>query len=115
GFLAQYRPDQVVPVGEFADGAAERQRRLGVKLAEAADWQSEPGPVERVVVCPAQPRRLLLFAAYLAGAARARLLVAREPDKGDDIGQRLASWKTREIIAVGAAAKLVHAATGVKL
>src|SRR5262249_61261189 len=83
-FFAVYRPDRVVPAGTFAEPMAEREQRLGIKLASALSWQSgQPAAVwdiffrkaERVVVCPAQPRSLLLQAACLAGAAAAPLFI----------------------------------------
>src|SRR5207249_1012032 len=92
-FLQEYRPDRVVPVGTFADDATKRDQRLGVSLAPALKWSSlQAGPhesglfaqAERVVLCPAQPRGLLLQAACLAGVARAPLLVIKEEKEGTD-------------------------------
>src|SRR5262249_4461087 len=39
-FFAVYRPDRVVPAGTFAEPMAEREQRLGIKLASALSWQS---------------------------------------------------------------------------
>src|SRR5262249_46811012 len=68
-FLARFRAEQVIPVGPFSDGTAEPQRRLGTETASGVEWK--PGQslslwealfprFEGVVVCPAEPRRLLL-------------------------------------------------------
>ncbi len=112
GFLTAYRPERVVPVGTFADAPEERERRLGVALAPGLTWKGPPGPLwdalfpraERVVVCPAQPRRLLLQAACLAGAARAPLFVLRGRDgEADELARRVAAWRPAEVFAVGEA------------
>src|ERR1700684_2100222 len=42
GFLAACKPERVVPVGSFADTAAEREERLGVKLAPGLEWKAGP-------------------------------------------------------------------------
>jgi hypothetical protein len=57
---------------------------------------------EKVVVCPPQPRRLLLQAACLAGALRAPLHVLVDPERqAGEFSRLLEWWKTREICAVG--------------
>src|SRR5205823_2370532 len=113
GFLAAYRPDRVVPVGTFAEAAADRERRLGVALAPPLTWKAgPPGPLfdalfpqaERVVVCPSQPRGQLLQAACLAGAARAPLFVLRGHDgEAEELARRVAAWRPAEVLAVGEA------------
>jgi hypothetical protein len=111
-FLAAFRPEQVVPVGSFPDGVPDLEKRLGVKTSPALQWKRGPPAAlwkelfpraERVVVCPAKPRALLLHAACLAGALRAPLVVTHDED---DIKGRLREWATREVYAVGGAAKL---------
>src|SRR5207249_447011 len=124
-FLEQYRPDRVVPVGSFTAAAADRERRLGVKFAPALAWK--PGQpdrlwdtlfpqAERAVVCPAQPRSLLLHAACLAGAAQAPLVIVKGQDsESEAVRRRLAAWKTREVFAIGDTAKLLAELRDVKL
>ena len=125
GFLAAYRPDRVVPVGTFPDEVADRERRLGVSLAPALEWKpGPPGPLwdalfpqaERVVVCPSLPRRQLLHAACLAGAAQAPLFVlsGREGET-DELRRRVAAWKAREVLAVGEADAVCRDLKAVKI
>jgi hypothetical protein len=114
-FLEAYRPSGVIPVGSFPDGAGPLERTLNVKVPEVVDWRSgSPDALwkllfqkaERVVVCPAQPRRLLLHAACLAGAARAPLVVLWGRDGEDvELRRRLNEWGCRQLFAVGAAAQ----------
>jgi Peptidase family C25 len=113
GFLTAFHPDRVVPVGTFADTAEERERRLGVSLAPALTWKDGPpaplydalfSKAERVVVCPVKPRGQLLYAAGLAGAARAPLFVLRGEDgENEHLARRVADWRPAEVIAVGEA------------
>jgi hypothetical protein len=57
---------------------------------------------ERVVICPPEPRRLLLQAACLAGILRVPLYVLHDPRKQEgELSRRLERWKTREVYAVG--------------
>jgi hypothetical protein len=119
GFLTAYRPGRVVPVGKFEDTAEDRERRLGVTLADALTWKDgPPAPLfdalfpqaERVVVCPAKPRGQLLQAASLAGAARAPLFVLRGNDgESEYLARRVADWRPAEVIAVGEAAPVCRA------
>ena len=125
GFLAAYRPDRVVPIGSFTDASAERERRLGVSLAPALEWAAGPPTplwdalfpqAERVVVCPAQPRGLLLQAACLAGAAKAPLFVIRgKAGETDELRRRVAAWKAREVLAVAGSARVARGLEGVKV
>ncbi len=84
-FLADYRPERVVPVGTFAEGKGDLEKRLGVRVDDpiahdagppTALWKRVFPKADRVVVCPAQPRARLLRAAALAGAKRAPLWVS---------------------------------------
>jgi hypothetical protein len=82
-FLEALRPGRVVPVGTASEDLEER---LGVKPDAVVEWTKGP-PValwrtllpeaQAVVICAAQPRRLLVQAAGLAAAARAPLWVLR--------------------------------------
>jgi hypothetical protein len=123
-FLTAYQADQVVPVGSFAD-ANDLARRLGVPLAPALFWKpGEPGALweaffpqaEKVVVCPAQPRGLLLHAACLAGTARAPLFVTRGNEaEAAELRRRVAACQAREVLAIGGTAKLCRGLEGVKV
>src|SRR5205807_7437697 len=105
----------VLPVGAFPDGAGRLERDLGLNVPAVVDWRSGPPEAlwkllfpqaERVVVCPAQPRRLLLQAACLAGAARAPLYVLWGRDGEDvEVRRQLAVWGSRQVFAVGTAVK----------
>ena len=88
-FLAAYRPDRVVPVGKFPDGAAGLSRRLGVAVEPVVEWPGDPtgacpkacgltANAGAIVVCPAEPREQFLRAACLAGAIGAPLWQSRD-------------------------------------
>jgi Peptidase family C25 len=116
-FLSAWKPRTVTPVGPGAAAVDETAERLGQQLAPPLSWERGP-PVSlwkalfpvarRVVVAPAEPRRLLLHAACLAGASRAPLYVVHgaEGERGD-LRDRLAAWNTKEVFAVGATADLL--------
>jgi len=111
-FLEAFQARRVIPVGSFPGGALDLDRRLQARCAPPCPWQCGPTqgllknlfPVaEKVVVCPAEPRRLLLQAACLAGAVRAPLFVLHgTPDDALALKRAVAAWKTQEVIAVGA-------------
>src|SRR5262249_20073014 len=115
-FLTALRAEAVVPVGSFPEGVTELERRLGVKAGPVCPWtRGVPAGLwkalfpeaPRVVVCPAEPRRLFLQAACLAGAVHAPLYVLHaEPGEVEELGRWLKGWQTREVLAVGAAGKL---------
>jgi hypothetical protein len=117
-FLGQYKPDQITPVGSFPKGVESLRQELGGWVAPAMVWDKGPPDAlwkllfpkaETVVVCPAGPRRLLLQAACLAGAARAPLYVLHGArDEGMDLRRRLAGWGTRKVYAVGDALDAVR-------
>ncbi len=114
-FLQAFQPDQLVPVGEFPESVADMEERLGLKTAPRRAWQRGPPKAleralyplaRRAVVCPAQPRRLLLQAACLAGVLRVPLVVTNgAPAERADLKRRLLAWHTKEILAVGAGAE----------
>jgi hypothetical protein len=112
-FLTAFQPEHVVPVGSFSEDAEALDHRLGVKTTAAVKWKHNLPPelgkalfprAERVVVSPAEPRRLLLHAAALAGALRAPLYV-QHGRKGEDAELRrwVADWQTQEIYLAGTA------------
>src|SRR5262249_27177289 len=113
-FLAAFGPTEVVAVGSFSQGTEDLVKRLGIRQVAYLEWKGGP-PIslwrrlfpdpQRVVVCPAGPRRLVLQAACLAGASKAPLVVLHgEENLGPNARAIPAGWKPREIIAVGAAA-----------
>jgi hypothetical protein len=115
-FLTAFQPEQIVPVGEFPKGLPELEGRLETKLTPALPWHDD-GPLEswknffpqvdRVVLCPAKPRGLLLQAACLAGVVRAPLVVVQaEEKKGAELRRQLSDWHLSEILAVGRTADL---------
>ena len=66
-----------------------------------------------MIVCPAEPRRLLLQSAYFAGVLHAPLFVIRgDPEEPARLRHWLKTWQVEEVHAVGAArvvcAKLPH-------
>ena len=76
-FLGTYRPDRILAVGAFSAGVADLEHRLGASVARPLTAPSELfAHAERVVVCPAEPRALLLQAACLAGVLRAPLWIS---------------------------------------
>jgi hypothetical protein len=110
-FLQAYQPSEVVPVGTFADGLTDLERNLGRRVGPVMPWANGPSAAlwetlfpqaDQVVICPAQPRRLLLQAACLAGALRAPLLVTHgRPEEKTAIGERLQAWQTRRATVLG--------------
>jgi hypothetical protein len=110
GFLETYRPRRVVPVGFPHESQSELDELLGVKTERVLTWKNGK-PValwdvlfkqaERVVVCPAEPRRLLLQAAGLAGALQAPLyLTGSKQREVEELQRRLTAWHTREVYVI---------------
>ena len=120
-FLARYRPDRVVAVGNFPGGIDAVEQRWGVSRAVVSGIDPEPadyarslaGGTERVVVCPAAPAGLLLQAACLAGALPAPLFVVRGAERPPELEAFVTKHKPTEIIAVGAAAAACRGLPGV--
>jgi hypothetical protein len=115
-FLAVFRPERVVPVGSFPAGVAELEKQLGAKVAPVQEWKRGQTTglwktlfpqAERIILCPAEPRSQLLHAACLAGIVQAPLIVSHgTADEMADLRRRLGEWHTREVVAVGGAAKV---------
>ncbi len=124
-FLAAYRPGQVVPVGVFPDGVPDLDARLGVSTAPVVSWtRGPPDPllqtllprIKTVVVCPAEPRRQLLQAAFLAGTAAAPLVVLHaDAGEAGELDKRLVAWRAEQVILVGAAGALTHLPAGLSI
>jgi len=112
-FLTAFDPERVVPVGSFCDGLDDLRSRLGRATAEPLAWEGRPRAlwaalfprVERVVVCPAEPRGPLLQAACLAGLLKAPLFITHDREDEADLRRRVADWKPNEVHAVGAAVR----------
>ncbi|TMQ31625.1 MAG: hypothetical protein E6K70_22415 [Planctomycetota bacterium] len=114
-FLAAFRPETIVPIGSFPHGVPELEERSKVDPAKVLDskrslpnsvWKTFCARAERLVVCPPSPRALMLQCTCLAGAMRAPLFVLRdEQSDGAALRRQLAEWGTREVLAVGDAAK----------
>jgi hypothetical protein len=110
-FLQAFQARQVVPVGSFPRGEADLDRRLPVEHLPICSWEQGPPAgllkslfpeAKKVVVCPAEPHRLLLQAACLAGVARAPLFVSHgRPEDVLELQQALQAWNTQEVFAVG--------------
>jgi hypothetical protein len=124
-FLKEFQATQAIAVGSFADGTGDLGQRLGMRVARSfpcesgapADLQSALFPrAPRVVVTPAEPRRLLLQCACLAGALEAPLLITHgAPAEGAELRRRLDTWGTTEVYAAGWAARLCRGLPGVRV
>ncbi|MBV9124286.1 MAG: hypothetical protein JO112_13085, partial [Planctomycetes bacterium] len=124
-FLADYRPERIVPVGSFPEGVLEVEARLIPRTSPTLPWKRGPPLAlwkelfpwaERVVVCPAQPRGQLLEAACLAGSLRAPLYIThRGMGEDQELRGLLAGWRTREVFAVGSAVLLCRGLPDVRL
>jgi hypothetical protein len=97
-FLTAYRPGRVVPVVDSPDVIHGLEERLGCKIAAPG---APPPQTDAAVVCPAAPRRLLLQAACLAGAARARLCVLRGGDEPGRLAACLTDGGVKRAYLVG--------------
>jgi hypothetical protein len=115
-FLTAYQPEQLASVGAFVEEVPALEERLGMRFTTTWTWARGPPlelwkawfpRAEHVVVCPAEPRGLLLQAACLAGVLRAPLFVLHELDGELDLLQRqLSGWQTRTVYLAGPAARL---------
>jgi hypothetical protein len=114
-FLDAYRPSAILPVGAFPRGVSALEDSLQRSLPDVVTWKrGQPEELwkrlvphaQRVVVCPIQPRRLLLHAACLAGVLRAPLYAFDGKD-GDEseLERRLGAWGCTQVYAVGAASR----------
>ena len=116
-FLDALKPKKVVAVGPGSAAVDETAERLGRKTAPPLAWQKGP-PVSlwktlfplarRVVLTPAEPRRVLLHAACLAGAWGAPLYVVHDAEGEEaDFRERLTRWGAKEVYAIGGTAALL--------
>ncbi len=110
-FLAALKPGRVVPVGDYSEEIEKLEDRLGCRPEAPHNWTRHvPNSVwkefypkaEALVVCPSQPRGLLLQAACLAGTIGAPLYVrSGNTTDAEELQFLLAHWKTTHVIAVG--------------
>jgi hypothetical protein len=117
--IAAYRPVKVIGVLIPDDRPADLAERLGRKLDELVEWKNSPPAAlrrslvpkaERVVVCPAEPRRLLLHGACLAGLLKAPLFIMHDAESdGDELRRWLGEETIREVVGIGAAVPLCRA------
>jgi hypothetical protein len=123
-FLTAYEPDHVVPVGSFRDGVDGLRARIDRPTAEPLAWDGgQPRAlwdalfprVERVVICPAEPRGQLLQAACLAGLLKAPLFTTHDREDESDFRRTVAHWKASEVVAVGSAARACRKLEGVRV
>lgn len=124
-FVAAYQPAQVIPVGQFGETAAELEQRLGAKVGPVREWPRGPplalwkdlfSRADQVVVCPSEPRSLLLHAACLAGASHAPLFVAHGSDaEKAQLRRCLTDWQTGVVFCIGAASEYCRDLEGVRL
>ncbi|MHB1426445.1 MAG: C25 family cysteine peptidase [Gemmataceae bacterium] len=123
-FLSAYKPAQVVPLGGDAEGIADLERRLDLKLSAPLVWtHGQPlglwkslfNRAEDVVVCPVHPRGALLQAACLAAALRAPLYVLHGRDsEAARLVRKLGEWQTRRVHLIGKAEKLAEQLPGIQ-
>ncbi|MGH7172562.1 MAG: C25 family cysteine peptidase [Gemmataceae bacterium] len=123
-FLTTYKPARVIPIGGDANGIADLERRLAIKVSTPLQWTNRQ-PVtlwrslfnraEEVVVCPAHPRGALLQAACLAAVSRAPLFVLHGRDSETArLVRKLGEWHTRRVHLVGKAEKLAEKLPGIE-
>jgi hypothetical protein len=114
-FLDAYKPAAIVPIGPHTRGRPRPvepvARRLGRVMAPMVEMDGGApagffARAERVVVCPARPRRQLLHAACLAGALRAPLVLTHPGEGAAGLRERLAHWQTKKVYAISSAAEL---------
>jgi hypothetical protein len=110
-FLQEFEAELVHPVGRF-DPNDDLSARLACPLGDSFLTRNDrPGDLwrflfpkaDRIVVCPAVPRSLLLQAAALAAAAQAPLFVLHPQDGEFDLRPWVETWKVGELLAVAEA------------
>ncbi|MFL5243372.1 MAG: C25 family cysteine peptidase [Gemmataceae bacterium] len=115
-FLKAYHPDRVVPVGIFPQGINDLERRLELRTESAVSCAGDPpldmwkrvlGKSESLVICPDQPRSLVLQTAALAAQMKAPLYLSHgRPDEPDRIEKLVQNWRPKDAWAIGETAKL---------
>ncbi len=123
-FLAAYDPQRIVPVGSFRNGLDDLAARLGRPVTAPLRWdRGQPRALwaalfprmERVVLCPAEPRGQLLQSAQLAGLLKAPLFITHDRDDVADFRRCVAEWQPAEVYAIGAARRACDDLAGVQI
>jgi hypothetical protein len=122
-FLDEFRPSRLIPVGFSDVDAANLEERLSVRLGPPLSCDRSATctlckalfrEAKSIVVCPAEPRRLLLQAACLGGATRSPLFVLHgKQDEASELRQAVTAWNVKTVVAVGAANRLSNNMPGV--
>lgn len=112
-FLAALKPPGIVPVGDFPGDPEKLGQRLGERAQQPRSWtRGAPRALWRklfpkaatVVVCPAEPRVLLLHSACLAGILKAPLYVSHgRASETRELNRLLERWQTKRVYVVGSA------------
>ncbi len=112
-FLAEFRPDRIVPVGEFVEGQAGLSKRLGFTVEPIVAWSAsspvcplwrEQFPRPESVVIAAEPsRRQLLEAATAAARHGLPLWITRRGEDGPHLSDWLGKMAIKRVSIVGEA------------
>jgi hypothetical protein len=120
-FIEGIHPRQLIAIGDFPNAASDLPCRLGLWPdvflpwnAEVAEelWQRHLPDSRTLVVCPPEPRRLLLQAAALAGSSRAPLFVVHGDRERAALRRRLD--RADKVYVIGAAEQLVPKSAGIR-
>jgi len=112
-FLHRFEAAELVAVGDKHDVAKQYNLPVSASFGNVqALQQALFAKARRVVVAPANQRRLVLQAACLAGVLKAPLLLS---DGSQDYARVLAGWQTEEIYNVAGSAKGLGKASGARL
>lgn len=122
-FMARFKPERIVAVGNFPGGINEVEQRWGVAPGivsgidgDAGSYaRSLAGVSERVIVCPESPPGQLLQAACLAGSLPAPLFVQKGKVRPADLEAYVGKHKPAELIAVGTSAAACRELKGVRV
>jgi hypothetical protein len=106
-FLSLYQPTSITDVQHGPTSAATDRNELGWQLPFPEDfWRATALDPKRLVIAPAEPRRLLLQAACLAGALRAPLCVLHgHADETTALARIVRRAERPTVFAVGEAQK----------
>jgi hypothetical protein len=108
--LRRFQPDQVVLLGKSAEQQANLESRLGVTIQTPVInpgqfgiglWQGRHSSPTSAVVCPAQPRHLLLQSACLAGILGAPLCIMHgQPSEIEALHGQLSQWGCKKVCLI---------------
>jgi hypothetical protein len=124
-FLAAFKPERVVPVGDFSEDAEQIEKRLGCRPEAPQQWTRRPPAsfwreyyphAETVVVCPPEPRGLMLQGACLAGVLKAPLYITSgQSSEKEELQTLLQRWSTKTIHALGDSSPLTFEPAGIRI